>query len=141
MLWWSKEENGMIYGLLVLFTVLLHLAWILFLIFGVFLVLKWHRFAWFHLGGLLFSLILNVFGWYCPLTYLENDLRYLQDVESTYSGPFIVEYLERIIYPDLPAFYIRAAEIVFVLLYMVLYVYLARKHHVYERIRKKTVNG
>ena len=130
----------MIYGLLVLFIILLHLAWILFLIFGVFLALKWHRIAWFHLAGLLFSLILNAFGWYCPLTYLENDLRYLQDVESTYSGPFIVEYLERIIYPGLPAFYIRAAEIVFVLLYMVLYVYLARKHHVYERIRKKTVN-
>ena len=131
----------MIYGLLVLFIILLHLAWILFLVFGVFLVLKWHRIAWVHLAGLLFSLVLNVFGWYCPLTYLENDLRYLRDAESTYSGPFIVEYLERIIYPDLPAFYIRAAEIVFVLLYMVLYVYLARKHHVYERIRKKTVNG
>ena len=129
----------MIYGLLILFTILLHLVWILFLVFGVFLVLKWHRIAWVHLAGLLFSLVLNVFGWYCPLTYLENDLRYLQDVESTYSGPFIVEYLERIIYPDLPAFYIRAAEIVFVLLYMVLYVYLARKHHVYERIRKKGI--
>ena len=127
----------MIYGLLAYFAILLHFVWILFLLFGVFIVWKWRRIVLFHVGGLLFSLILNIFGWYCPLTYLENALHFLHDGETMYSRPFIVEYIERLIYPDLPAFYIRCGEIIFVIIYMGVYVYLAIKHHIFEWIRGK----
>jgi len=126
----------MIYKLLAHFTVLSHFIWILFLIFGVFFALKWPKIAILHLAGLLFSLVLNVFGWYCPLTYLENHLRHLYDVKTTYSGPFTATYLERVIYPDLPVLYIRLGEIAFAMLYVCFYVYLARKHHMFSRIRR-----
>jgi hypothetical protein len=125
----------MIYQLLAQFTVFLHFVWILFLIFGVLFALRWPKVAIFHLGGLLFSLVLNLFRWYCPLTYLENFLRRLYDVKSAYGGPFTATYLERLVYPDLPELYIRVGEIIFVILYMGFYAYLARKHHILARIR------
>jgi len=127
----------MIYSILANFTIILHFAWILFLVFGVFLALRWPKVAIFHLGGLLFSLVLNLFHWYCPLTYLENYLRRLYDVKSTYGGPFTATYLERLVYPDLPEDYIRVGEIFFVILYVALYGYLVRKHHIFERIGKR----
>lgn len=126
----------MIYKLLAHFTILLHFVWILFLVFGVFIALKRPKIALVHLAGLLFSFVLNIFGWYCPLTYLENYLRYLHDAKSAYSGPFITNYLERIIYPSLPALYIRAGEILFVIFYMVFYAYLAKKYDIFGGIRR-----
>ncbi len=127
----------MIYSNLAHFTIVLHFAWILFLVFGVFFALRWPKVAIFHLGGLLFSLVLNLFHWYCPLTYLENYLRRLYDVKSAYGGPFTATYLERLVYPDLPEVYIRVGEIFFVIIYLGLYAYLARKHHILARIRKR----
>ena len=127
----------MIYQLLAHFTIFMHFIWILFLIFGVFFALKWPKMALVHLGGLLFSLVLNVFSWYCPLTYLENYLRRLYDVKSAYRGPFTATYLERIVYPDLPELYIRVGEIFFVILYVGLYAYLAKRHQILSKMRKE----
>jgi hypothetical protein len=127
----------MLYNLLAHITILLHFVWILFLIFGFIFALRKSKIALVHVAGLLFSLVLNIFGWYCPLTYLESYLRYLHDTQSTYSGPFILHYMERIIYPDIPALYIRAGEIIFVIFYLVFYTYMAKKHHLLGRLRPR----
>ena len=127
----------MIYKLLAQFTIFLHFLWILFLIFGVLFALRWPKIALLHLGGLIFSLVLNSFRWYCPLTYLENYLRRLYDVKSAYGGPFTATYLERLVYPGLPEDFIRVGEISFVIVYMAIYAYLVRKHHIFARIRKR----
>ena len=125
----------MIYKLFAYFTILLHFVWIVFLVFGFFFALRKSKIALLHLAGLIFSLILNIMGWYCPLTYLENYLHYLDDRGSTYGGPFIIKYLEHIIYPDLPEEYIRIGEIIFVGLYIIFYAYMAKKHHILRWIR------
>lgn len=127
----------MLYNLLAHITILLHFVWILFLIFGFIFALRKSKIALVHVAGLLFSLVLNIFGWYCPLTYLESYLRYLHDTQSTYSGPFILHYMERIIYPDIPALYIRAGEIIFVIFYLVFYTYMAKKHHLLGRLKSR----
>jgi hypothetical protein len=127
----------MIYSILAHLTIILHFAWILFLVSGVFFALGWPKVAIFHLGGLLFSLVLNLFCWYCPLTYLENHLRRLYDVKSAYGGPFTATYLERLVYPGLPEDFIRVVEIFFVIVYMAIYAYLLRKHHIFAGIRKR----
>jgi hypothetical protein len=127
----------MIYSILTHFTIVLHFAWILFLVFGVLFTWRWPKVAILHLGGLLSSLVLNLFRWYCPLTHLENYLRRLYDVKSTYGGPFTATYLERLVYPDVPEDYIRVGEIFFVILYGLFYAYLVRKHHLFARIRKR----
>ena len=54
-----------------------------------------------HLSGLAFALIIQVFGWYCPLTYLEVWLRSKHDPRLAYAGSFIIHYVEKIVYLEL----------------------------------------
>ena len=41
---------------------------------------------------------IEITGWYCPLTLLEVWLRIQGPSGTGYSDPFVVHYLERIIY-------------------------------------------
>ena len=115
-------------------TILLHFFWILFLVFGVVFALKGSKIAWFHLGGLLFSLFINIVGLYCPLTYLETYLRYTCGNEGMYSGSFIAHYLEPIIYPNLSEMTIRIGEILFVCTNLVIYGVFAKKKFLRSRL-------
>jgi hypothetical protein len=117
----------MIYKILTDLTVVFHFLWILFIVFGLIFAIRRSRIAWVHLGGLLFSIFLNLMGWYCPLTYAEYYLRSLYGHGDTYSGSFIAHYLELIIYPDLPESTIRIGGIVFVCLNLVVYGILVKR--------------
>ena len=127
----------MIYWLLAQLTILLHLSWIIFLVFGIVLVIRIPRVAYIHLAGLLFTILSNLSGWYCPLTYLENYLHLLSGTGTRYTGGFIYSHLERIIYPDLPEVYIRVFSISFVMAYVVLYVRLAKRYRLVDRLRNR----
>ena len=83
------------------FIVLIHFLWIVFLIFGAFTGKKYLPAKIFHIAGLGFAVIIQIFGWYCPLTYLEIWLRQRHDPLLTYSGSFIVYYMEKLIYIEL----------------------------------------
>jgi hypothetical protein len=83
------------------FVVLIHFLWIVFLIFGVFIGKKYRAVRIFHIAGLGFAVIMQIFGWYCPLTYLEIWLRQRHDSLLAYSGSFIVYYVEKLIYIEL----------------------------------------
>lgn len=120
----------MIYRLLSDLTVLVHFFWILFLVFGIVFALKRSRIAWVHLGGLLFSLIINLLGWYCPLTYLENFLYHWGGTTRIYEDSFIAHYLMPIIYPALPEGIIRTGEVVFVCLNLAVYGVMARRYFI-----------
>ena len=99
-------------ALLVDITITVHLLWILFLVFGFVFALKGSRIAYVHLGGLAFALVLNAMGWYCPLTYVENYFRALHDVHAIYSTSFMMKYMEKFVYPDIPENILRGGEIV-----------------------------
>ncbi len=111
----------MIYHWLTDLTIVFHFLWVLFIVFGIVLVWKWPKFAWLHLGGLLFSLVINIFGWYCPLTYLENYLHASAAAKGGYEESFIRHYLVPIVYPDLSEKTIRIGEILFVLILLAIY--------------------
>jgi hypothetical protein len=117
-----------VYGLLASLAILCHFLWILFLVFGVIFALKGSKIAWIHLGGLLFSLLLNLLGWYCPLTYLENYFQQLYHRGLAYSGSFIIHYLEPIVYPNLSERTLRIGGIVFVILNLFAYGVFARRY-------------
>jgi hypothetical protein len=55
-----------------------------------------------HGAGLLFAIVSQVFGWYCPLTHLEVWFREMQHASQAYPGSFIAHYVERLIYIDMP---------------------------------------
>ena len=88
----------MLYKVLADITVMIHFIWVLFLIFGVVLGMRYRSVRIFHLAGLAFALVLNAFGWLCPLTHLEYWLRLKHDRAAAYAGSFIIHYLERVIY-------------------------------------------
>ena len=86
----------------------IHSLWIVFIALGWIGVYYRPGIAYIHISGLAFALILNLMGWYCPLTYLENYLYNLGNIQMGYSGSFLLNYLERFIYPQLPEAYVRA---------------------------------
>jgi hypothetical protein len=115
----------MIYGLLADGVVALHFLWIMFLIFGGIWGRKHRTVRMVHIAGLAFALLLNIFGWYCPLTYLEVWLREIQDPSQVYAGSFIGHYLEKLVYIQLPP-----GTILFLTILIVLFngwLYLPRK--------------
>jgi Protein of Unknown function (DUF2784) len=88
----------MSYSSLADLLLVLHLAFILFVIFGGLLVLWKPRWAWLHLPVLAWGVGISLCGWICPLTPLEQRLRTAAG-ERAYSGGFIDHYLMPLIYP------------------------------------------
>jgi len=97
----SARSNEMPYKILADIVVVTHFLWILFLFFGALLGRKNGALKIFHLSGLAFAFIIQVFDWYCPLTHLEVWLRSQHNPNLIYTGSFIIHYVERIIYIDL----------------------------------------
>jgi hypothetical protein len=77
----------------------LHLAFVLFVGLGGLLVLRWPRIAWLHVPAAVWGVAVEFFGWYCPLTPLENTLRQRAG-DAAYQGDFIARYLLPILYPE-----------------------------------------
>jgi hypothetical protein len=79
--------------------VLLHLAFVLLVVLGGLLVLRWPRMAWAHLPAAVWGAAIEFGGWICPLTYLENHLRLLGG-GAAYRGGFVDRYILHILYPQ-----------------------------------------
>jgi len=77
---------------------LLHLAFILFVVLGGLLVGRRPRLVWLHLPAVAWGAAVELSGGFCPLTPLENHFRALAG-EAAYTGDFIGEYLLAAIYP------------------------------------------
>lgn len=78
--------------------VVVHLAFVAFVVFGGFLAWRWPRTVFAHLPALVWGLWVEVSGQICPLTYLENQLRQLAG-EAGYRGGFLEHYVVSILYP------------------------------------------
>lgn len=87
------------YRLLADVVVLVHLAFILFVVAGSLLARRSPRLAWLHVPSLLWAATSITIGLPCPLTQLEKLLRRLGG-EGAYSGGFIDQYVEGVLYPE-----------------------------------------
>ena len=76
----------------------LHLAFILFAVLGGLLVWRWQKLAWLHIPACCWAAAIELWGWTCPLTPLENWLRQRGGVGIYHTG-FIEHYLLPLIYP------------------------------------------
>jgi hypothetical protein len=79
-------------------TVLLHLAFVVFVMLGGLLVLRRPRAAWVHLAAVAWGAWIEFAGWICPLTPLENWLR-ARAGDATYTSSFVDRYLIAVLYP------------------------------------------
>ena len=86
------------YSLLAYLALIVHLAFVLFVLCGGLLVLRWRWIAWLHLPAAVWGAVVEFSGWICPLTPLENWLRE-QGGETAYHSDFIAQYLLQVLYP------------------------------------------
>ena len=80
-------------------TLILHLLFIIFILFGGLLALRKSFWIWLHIPTMLWGLWVEWAGWLCPLTPLENYFR-RRASSHEYPESFIEHYLISIIYPE-----------------------------------------
>ena len=86
------------YALLADIIVIIHLAFVLFVVAGGLLALKWKRVAWVHLPAAAWGALVECLGGVCPLTPLENWLR-ARGGGVGYEDQFVERYLLPVLYP------------------------------------------
>jgi hypothetical protein len=75
-----------------------HLAFIVFVLAGGFLALRWRRLVWVHVPAAAWGAAIEFGGWVCPLTPLETWLL-RRGGEAGYAGGFLEQYLAPVVYP------------------------------------------
>lgn len=80
------------------FVVLVHCAFVAFVVLGAVLVLRWPRMAWCHLPAVVWGALSEFLGIICPLAPLEQFL-WRQAGLAGYSGGFIEHYVVALLYP------------------------------------------
>jgi len=75
-----------------------HMAFVLFVVLGGLLVLRWRWVAFLHLPAAAWGVLIEYAGWICPLTPLEQRLR-IAAGEPSYTESFTEHYILPILYP------------------------------------------
>jgi hypothetical protein len=88
----------LIYRVLADLVLVVHLAFVLFVVLGGLLVLRWTRVAWLHVPAAVWGVLIEYSGWICPLTPLENSFR-VRGGGAGYNGGFIEHYIQPVLYP------------------------------------------
>lgn len=114
------------------FLVLIHFGFIIFVVLGGLLVLRWSRVAWVHIPTVAWGAWIEFTHSVCPLTPMEQGLRELAGT-TNYRGGFIDHYIIPIVYP--PGFSPETAQLLaFAVLSVNLIIYAAV---IYRRYRIK----
>lgn len=87
------------YPVLADLVVLVHLGFVVFVVLGGLLVMKWPGLIWIHLPAVFWGIAIELSGWTCPLTPLENWLRH-KGGEENYQFDFVGHYLLPMLYPQ-----------------------------------------
>jgi hypothetical protein len=88
----------MLYRWLADVVVLIHLAFVAFVLLGGVLALRWPVATWVHLPAAAWGALIEFAGWICPLTPLENAFR-ARAGDAGYAGGFVEHYVLRMLYP------------------------------------------
>ena len=97
-----SDGSVMPYAIAADIVIVLHFLWIAFVILG-FPVLLWvnnARWRLIHLAAVIWMVLMQLTRSICPLTYLEAWLKSEGRGAEVYSGKFIIETIERLIYVD-----------------------------------------
>jgi hypothetical protein len=75
-------------------------------------------FAALHIATLVYGVIVEIFGFWCPLTALP-----------AYRGPFLLHYLDALVYPDIPPNLLIAGAVAVCILNLWIYARRVRVRH------------
>ena len=80
-------------------VLLLHLGWLVFVIFGGLITRGRPVLTALHIASLIWGIAVEVGPWPCPLTSAEQYLQAKAGM-TPYKESFLVHYLDRLVYPD-----------------------------------------
>lgn len=107
-------------------VVLLHLLWILFVVFGAFFTRGHRLLIAFHIFSLVWGILAETTPVPCPLTlaeqYFENQAGW-----HAYVGSFLLHALNSVVYPDLPAVLLAVAGTLICLVNLAIYAFRFRR--------------
>lgn len=106
----------------------LHAAYIAWVIFGAFLTRGRPRVAALHVATLVYGMIVEIFGFWCPLTALETWLE-VRGNPPAYRGPFLLHYLDMVVYPDIPPNLLVAGAVAVCILNLWIYAWRLHVRH------------
>lgn len=89
----------MTYAVASALVLLVHLAFVLFVVAGAILLPRWPRLVWIHLPAAAWGFFVELTGRGCPLTALENLLRRRAGLDG-YPESFIEHYILWLLYPE-----------------------------------------
>jgi hypothetical protein len=91
-------DGSHLYRVLADGLVVLHLGFAVFVAAGGFLALRWPSVVWLHLPAAAWGVIIELTGWICPLTPLEQAWR-IRAGSAAYEGDFVARYVAPFLYP------------------------------------------
>jgi hypothetical protein len=89
----------MLYRIAAYAVLVLHFAFVLFVLLGGLLVLRRPKLAWLHVPAVAWAAFVEFSGLICPLTPLENVLRQGAG-DAGYAGDFLEHYIAAVLYPE-----------------------------------------
>jgi hypothetical protein len=91
----------MIVKLLATCILILHLVWVLLVIFGAFWTRRRPFWTALHLLALVWGIVVEVGPWPCPLTFAEQYLEGRAGLQPSH-GSYLLNCLDSLVYPNLP---------------------------------------
>ena len=85
-------------------------------------------FAALHIATLVYGVIVEIFGFWCSLTVLEEWVAVLGNL-AAYRGPFLLHYLDALVYPDIPPNLLIAGAVAVCILNLWIYARRVRVRH------------
>ena len=108
-------------------VLLLHFSFILFVIFGAILILKFKQIIYVHIPAVAWGAYIELSHSICPLTHLENY--FLKKAgKDQYSVDFIENYIFKIIYPPALNYEIQTyLGVILIFVNLLIYYYIVKK--------------
>src|SRR5713101_7721110 len=116
----AMDGTSNFYSALAILVLLLHLLFILWVVFGALLTRSRPVLRWLHIASLVWGILTELLPWPCPLTLLENWLEGKAGVEP-YHGGFLLHYVDKLVYPDLSPTVLTVAGLLICVLNLALY--------------------
>lgn len=98
----------------------LHALFIAWVIFGAALTRRRLLLSWLHIASLVWGVLVEVLPWSCPLTLVEQWLEIRAGL-TAYQGGFLLHYLDKLVYPDIPPMLLTDAAVVVVIVNLIIY--------------------
>ncbi|WP_017591260.1 DUF2784 domain-containing protein [Nocardiopsis potens] len=103
------------YRLLAEAAMVLHFAFLGYVVAGGFLAWRWPAALWPHAAAACYGLGIIVIGWDCPLTHVEQWARLRAGESGLPPGGFVDHYLTGVVYPEAHLMEVRLAAAAVVL--------------------------